>query len=338
MQTPNYHPTTCGSVALVSSIAVPHVLLPLSRPLAPGSRIRVLAPASAPFDADATDRGMAALRERGFDVIAPPSREQYGHLSATDDQRLADLNDALRDPDTSAIVCVRGGYGTLRLLPGVDYAAARAHRPLLVGYSDITALQLALLTRSDLPSLSGPMVAVEWGDIDEQSETLFWDLARGGTSDDLLGPDGDRLTAMRSGTAEGTLIGGNLALVTRLIGTPYLPDLDGAILFFEEVGESPYRLDGMLAQLALSGTLDRIGGLVIGQITEADPRPGRPSLTIEQVLTDHLAHLPIPIASGLVYGHIPVKNTMPIGVRARLDVTDSSARLAILEPVTEPSS
>ncbi len=314
------------------------VSVPLSRPLAPGSRIRVLAPASAPFDADAAEPGIAALRERGFDVVPPPSHEQYGHLSTTDDQRLADLNYALRDPETSAIVCVRGGYGTLRLLPGVDYHAARTHRPLVVGYSDITALQLALLTHAELPSLSGPMVAVEWGDIDDRSEALFWDLARGGTPDNLLGPGGERLTPMRAGKAEGRLIGGNLALITRLIGTPYLPDLDGAILFFEEVGESPYRLDGMLAHLALSGALDRIGGLLIGQITEADPRPGRPSLTIEQVLTDHLAHLPIPIASGLVYGHIPVKNTMPIGVRARLDVTGDAARLAILSPVTESAS
>ncbi len=312
--------------------------MPLSRSLVSGSRIRVLAPASAAFDPGAIERGVAALRERGFDVIPPPRRERYGHLSATDAGRLADLNDALRDPDTSAIVCVRGGYGTLRLLPGVDYDAARANRALVVGYSDITALQLALLTHADLPSLSGPMVAVEWGDIDAESETLFWDLARGGMSSDLLGPGGQRLQPMRAGSAEGTLIGGNLALITRLIGTPYLPDLDGAILFFEEVGESPYRIDGMLAQLALSGALSRIGGLVIGQITEADPQPGRPSLTIEQVLTDHLAHLDIPIASGLVYGHIGIKNTMPIGARARLEVTDDAARLAILEPVTEPTS
>ena len=298
----------------------------------------MLAPASAAFNPGAIERGVTALRERGFDVIAPPDRERYGHLSTADDQRLADLNDALRDPDTSAIVCVRGGYGTLRLLPGVDYDAARANRPLVVGYSDITALQLALLAHADLPSLSGPMVAVEWGDIDEASEALFWDLARGGTPGDLLGPGGERLQPMRQGTAEGTLVGGNLALITKLVGTPYLPDLDGAILFFEEVGESPYRLDGMLAQLALSGALDRIGGIVIGQITEADPQPGRPSLTTEQVLTDHLAHLPIPIASGLIYGHIPVKNTLPIGVRARLDVSGDAARLSILDPVTHRSS
>lgn len=281
---------------------------------------------------------MAALREQGFEVVPPPARELYGHLSANDYYRSADLNDALRDPGTSAIICARGGYGTLRLLPNVDYEAARVNRPLIVGYSDITALQLALLTHSDLPSLSGPMVAVEWGDIDDASEALFWDLARGGTSSDLLGPGGERLTPMRSGSAEGMLVGGNLALITRLIGTPYLPDLDGAILFFEEVGESGYRLDGMLAHLALAGILGRIGGLVVGQITEADPQPGRASLTIEQVLTDHLAHLPIPIASGLIYGHIPVKNTMPIGARARLDVTDESAKLAILEPVTERAS
>jgi muramoyltetrapeptide carboxypeptidase len=298
----------------------------------------VLAPASAPFDPSATDRGVEALRAHGLEVIAPPERARYGHLSATDAERLADLNEALRDPHTDAILCVRGGYGTLRLLKGVDYAAARAHAPLVVGYSDITALQLALLRHADLPSLSGPMVAVEWGNLDAASADLFWKLAQGATVDALLGPAGEQLAPMRPGHAEGRLIGGNLALVTRLLGTPYLPDLDGAILFFEEVGESPYRLDGMLAHLALSGALDRIGGLVVGQITEADPQPGRPSLTTERVLHDHLGGLDIPVATGLVYGHVPVKNTLPIGVRARLEVTADAASLALLEPVTRRAS
>jgi muramoyltetrapeptide carboxypeptidase len=298
----------------------------------------VLAPASAAFSVDAVRAGVEALRARGFDVVAPPERERYGHLSALDAVRLADLNEALRDPDTDAIVCVRGGYGTLRLLPGVDYDAARAHPKLVVGYSDITALQLALLARADLRSISGPMAAVEWATIDAPSEALFTSLARGGTTDDLIGPGGERLAPMRPGSAEGRLIGGNLALVCRLVGTPYLPDLTGAILFFEEVGETPYRLDGMLAQLALAGVLGRLGGVVVGQITDADPQPGRPSLSVDEVLRDHLGSLPIPVATGLVYGHISVKNAVPIGPRARLDVTGSEARLALLEPVTQPAA
>lgn len=309
--------------------------MPLPPALVPGSRVRVLAPASAAFDPAVVERGVAALRARGFDVVAPPERERYGHLSARDALRLGDLNAALRDPDTHAIVCVRGGYGTLRLLPDIDYDAARAHPKLVVGYSDITALQLALLARSELPSVSGPMVAVEWGEIDAPSEALFTDLVRGGTTDDLRGPGGQTLRPVRPGRAEGRLVGGNLALVCRLVGTPFLPDLDGAILFFEEVGEEPYRLDGMLAQLRLAGILDRLGGVVVGQITGDVPTHSRPTLTTADVLRDYLGELPIPVAAGLIYGHIPVKNALPIGVRARLEVTQGAARLALLEPVVQ---
>ena len=302
--------------------------------LRPGDTIAVIAPASAPVSPDRLARGVAYLERLGYRVEAGrPSERPRGYLAASDAVRLHELNSALGRPDVKAIFCVRGGYGTLRLLPDVDYATARRHPKLVVGYSDITALHLALYQKTGVPGLSGPMVAVEWGTLDAASERLFWDLARGATPQPLLGPGGEALQPVRPGSAEGVLLGGNLTLVTRLIGTPYLPDLAGALLFLEETGEAPYRIDGLLAQLKLTGILDRLGGLILGSFTESDPQPGRPTLSLDEVFAHYTRDLAYPVAKGLVYGHVPVKSTIPLGVRARLEVDVRSAALSILEPV-----
>lgn len=303
-------------------------------PLVPGDRILVVAPSSAPRDAARFGAGLDALRRRGFDVqTLRQTFDPHGFLSAPDSVRLDELNAALRDPDARAIFCVRGGYGALRLLPDLDYEAARAHPKLLVGYSDVTALHLALYHRAGWRGLSGPMVAVEWADLDVASEGLFWHLARGGTTDDLLGPQEERLVPLHTGEAEGVLLGGNLSLVSKLIGTPYLPPLDGALLFLEEVGEEPYRLDGLFAHLHLSGVLERLGGLVLGGVTEWEPSEPKPYLPLEEIVAHYARFVNGPVATGLVYGHFPVKNTLPVGVRARLTVSSDTARLALLEGV-----
>ncbi len=303
-------------------------------PLHPGARIGVVAPGSAPRSEGTLRDGIARLEALGYGVLTHRSDfSSYGYLGGPDAVRLDEFNSFLRRDDVSALFCVRGGYGALRLLPGLDYKAARRHPKLLVGYSDVTALHLALYEQAGWVGLSGPMVAVEWGDEDAASERLFWDLARGGTPDPLLGPHGETLEPVCSGEAEGVLIGGNLAVLTKLVGTPYLPALEGVLLFLEEVGEEPYRVDGLLAQLKLAGILDRLGGIVLGAFTEADPKPDRPSLTLDEVFAHYINDLACPVARGLVYGHFPTKNTLPVGVRARLAVDDRTARLSILEPV-----
>jgi len=238
--------------------------------------------------------------------------------------------------DVDAILCLRGGYGAMRILDSIDYEAARERPRLLVGYSDITALQLALYRHAGWRSLSGAMVAVDWPDMDPDSEEQFWLMARGATPAPFTGPGGEPLEGLADGIAEGVLIGGNLSMVVRLLGTGYLPDLEGAILFFEDVGEAPYRIDACLAQLHLAGVLDRLGGVVIGALTEPNPRTDSPTLEMDEVLGDYFSGLPIPVARGLVYGHIARKSTMPIGVRARLRVRGRHAELEVLEPVTGP--
>ena len=310
--------------------------MPLPRPLTPGGRVAVAAPASAALDAADAHAGIAALRARGLRV--EPGRafaQPDGFLSGSDDERADELNDLFARDDLDAVVCLRGGYGVLRLLDRLDYDAARRTRPLVVGYSDITALHLALLAQAGLPGLSGPMVAPDWPALDADTEALFWRLAAGHAPVEIAGPGDDRPFGLRDGEAEGTLVGGNLSLVAALVGTPFLPDLTGAILVVEDVGEAPYRIDGLLARLRLAGILERLGGLVFGLFTGADPLPDRPSLAVDEVLDHYAACVDGPVAAGLTYGHVRRKVTLPVGVRARLTVDGPAARLVALAPVTE---
>ena len=300
-------------------------------PLRPGDRVVVLAPASAPRDLNDFERGLARLREMDYQVeVHFDPREQRGYLAASDTRRLDLLNTCLRRTDVRALLCVRGGYGTLRLLEGVDYAAAQRHPKLLVGYSDITALQWAFYARAGWKSLSGP-VLTEWDRLDEGATHCFQTLAEGGIPD-MLGSDRAALQPLRPGTAEGPLIGGNLSVLTRLLGTPYWPSLDGAVLFLEDVGEAPYRIDRMLAHLALAGVFDTLGGVVLGRFSTASV--DGPTLSLDEVIDDYFGDRPYPVATGLPYGHFMPRATLPIGAHARLHVSETTATLTLLEPVT----
>lgn len=304
--------------------------------ITPGDRIGVVAPASAPLDAARFEAGLERLRQLGFQVeLARPEFSAQGYLAGDDQERAEAFNKMLHRTDISAIFSARGGFGCLRLLDLIDYESARIHPKILVGYSDITALHFALFERAGWHGLSGPMVATDWPDIGMASERLFWDMAAGGWTGELLGPDNERLLGRRSGTAEGFLLGGNLSTITALVGSRYMPSIEGAILFVEDVNEPPYRVDAYFAHLKLSGVLGKLGGLVIGKFTGWEPEKGKPSLTYKDVIDHYTQHVHGPVATGLVYGHVPVKNTMPVGVRALLDVIDTEATLEIHESVTE---
>ena len=309
--------------------------MPLPRPLTPSGRVAVVSPSSAPLDPSDAEAGLRALRQHGLtvetvDVAGGPA----AYLAGTDDARVEALNASLRRDDLDAIVCMRGGYGLLRILDRVDYAAARAHPVLVVGYSDVTALHLAIYAEAGLPGVSGPMLASDWAKgLDSATEADFWRVVGGDAGYDVLGPGGEPLAPLADGEAEGVLLGGNLALVTALLGTPYLPDLSGAILFVEDVGEAPYRIDGMLARLRLAGVLEQLGGLVFGMFTGAEVAEGRPTFSVDEVLAQYAPHVGGPVATGLVYGHVPRKSTLPVGVRARLTCGGGEARLHVLDPV-----
>ncbi|NNF59335.1 MAG: LD-carboxypeptidase [Rhodothermaceae bacterium] len=331
--------TVSARTGAVSCRPLAHRSVPRPRPLTRQSRVAVAAPASAALDPADAEAGLKALRARGLRVetVRPMSPEPFGYLAGNDDARTKELNTLLSRKDLDAIFCLRGGYGVLRLLGTLDYDAARQHPKLVIGYSDITALHLALYARTGLPGLSGPMVAPDWPTLDAASEDQFWALAGGATPVKIIGPKGEALHGMHDGAAEGVLLGGNLTMVAALLGTPYLPDLTGTILFLEDVGEKPYQIDRLLARLHLAGVLERLGGLVFGAFTHAEPSANRPSLSLKDVLAHYARCVPGPVASGLVYGHFPQKSTLPVGVRASLEVSEGNVSLVIVEPVTHSS-
>lgn len=297
------------------------------------STIAIATPASPPRDLAVYEAGIRYLSGLGFNIRqAPLPAPQHGYLSGTDEERASAFNTLLASPDIDAIFCTRGGYGTSRILPLLHYEAARQSPKLLVGYSDITALQLALYANAGWRSLSGPMVAVEWGKMDSRCESQFWHFATATTGFALENVTGAPFTAIQAGEVTGPLLGGNLAVLTRLVGTPYLPDLSGAILFLEDVNESAYKIDAMLSQLKLSGIWENLGGLVLGQFTD-ETHPDHTPAEIDEVFRDYCKNVAFPVASGLRYGHIPVKNSMPVGVRARLRVTSTRTEIHVIEPL-----
>ena len=277
------------------------------------------------------DIGARALESRGYRVrMGEHVRARHGTFAGTDVERVDDLNRFLRDPEVRMIMAVRGGYGCGRLLEGVDFEAARRDPKWVVGYSDLTALQMGLLAKSGLVTVSGPMAGVEFrGTPDPFTEAHFWSLVGGREEGlDLGNPEGEPWIPIRGGCAEGPLVGGCFSLVMSLFGTPYLPALDGAILVLEDIHEHLHRLDRMLVQLRLAGVLDRISGLVLGQFTDCGPaEPGKPALTLPEILGEVLSGLRVPCVRGYAYGHEARKRSLPWGIQARLDVDAGTFRL-----------
>jgi muramoyltetrapeptide carboxypeptidase len=235
-----------------------------------------------------------------------------------------------QDDEVAAIICTRGGYGAPRLLDRVDYELIRRNPKIFVGFSDITALQLAMLARSEAITFSGPMVGAEMArDMDPLTERHFWDLVTGSSQGLGVSVKDPAFKCLQPGLAEGPLIGGCLSLICTLIGTPYLPDLTGAILLVEEVGEAPYRIDRLLMQLRLSGNLQKLNGIIFGHFENCVAGAPNDSLSLEQVVRDLTSDLAIPIVSGVSYGHIDQKLTFPLGAEIELDAEASSIRIDI---------
>jgi muramoyltetrapeptide carboxypeptidase len=282
--------------------------------LAPGDPIRVIAP-SGPVPREAFAAGIEVLRAR-YDVRFDEGvLARAGYLAGPDERRLAELTAALADPDARAIVMARGGYGLLRLLPFIDMGALVSRPRPIVGFSDGTAL-LALAARAGVASIHGPVVT-QLGSLGVGDQgALFERLETPGPSGLCAGLDG-----LIPGRVQGPLIGGNLEMFSRLIGTPYLPDVAGAILFFEDLGERPYRIDRLLAHLDLAGIFSAAAGVLVGDFSGCrEPEATRAdSPTAEEVLVERLGRLPIPVALGGTFGHGTRNRALPYGVMCELD-------------------
>jgi len=310
----------------------------LPQKLQKGDKIGIVTPASPPYGAKRKyfEKGVIYLQQKGFEVVQGRNvHAERGYLAGTDEQRAADISRMFGDPAVRAIFCTRGGYGTPRLLDLIDYETIQKNPKVFAGYSDITALELAILRQTGLVTFSGPMVAVEMGKgMDEFTEQSFWrTITDNRPIGEVLMPTGHELKIYNSGRAEGRLIGGCLSLITPLVGTKYQPNFDDAILIIEDIGEEIYRLDRHLAQLKLAGILNRLAGIVLGQFLEWEPKDENPDpfLTLEEVFADYFSDLNIPIVGNFPYGHGDVKITVPIGTRAILDADES--KLILLDSV-----
>jgi muramoyltetrapeptide carboxypeptidase len=313
---------------------------PLVRPprLARGSRVALVAPAGPLLELDDITRAEALCRALDYEPrTGPRAGGHYGYFSGTDEERLADLNAALRDPAIDAVWCLRGGYGVTRILDGVDFEAlSRRPRPV-IGYSDITALLAAVGRRSGLVSFHGPTARAAMPSFTRRHFEKVLGLAEPPgrleplpTPTDVLLPQAERVVAVCGGRGDGVLAGGNLSLIQCLVGTPWFPDLDGALLVLEDVGEDLYRIDRMLAHLRAIGALSRLAGVLVGRFTRCRRHLDDGSLGVDQVLEHYFAPLHIPVMMGLPIGHIDDQWTIPLGVRARMDAETGTVEL--LEP------
>ena len=291
-------------------------------PLAPGARVALLSPAGPITDRADLARAESNARALGWEpVMFPGALARHGYLAGDDASRAADLNAAIRDPRIDGIWCMRGGYGAMRILDAIDYDALRRSPKAVIGYSDITALHCAIAARCGLVSYHGPNAR---GELTPFSRASL-ERATRQSGDPFAGAA--PLTMCQDGHATGPLAGGNLALLCALIGTPYAPSFDGAILIIEDVSEPLYRIDRMLRQLVLSGALAALAGLCIGSFTErGDERDDAPR-SLDVLFAEAAAHVRGPVASGAPIGHVADQWTLPLGARAEL-----SARGLALAP------
>ena len=292
----------------------------------PGDTVAVVAPAG-PFERAGLEAGIATLGGRyrvRFDERIF-SRARY--LAGDDDRRFAELTNALGDPEIKAVFCARGGYGAMRLLPRLESWAATVGAPMplakpLVGFSDITALH-QWFQSNGLASIHAP-VLTQLGRLPAGTSRRLISLLESTTpAEPLAGAE-----TYVGGTAEGPLLGGNLSVFTQLLGTPFMPDLEGAILMFEDLSEQPYRLDRMWTHLELAGVFRKVKGIVLGQFIGCEPRDG--GFTAAELLRDLAAATGLACAAGFPIGHgDDVNEPVPLGVRVRLDA--DAKRLTFLE-------
>ena len=300
-----------------------------------GDTVAVVAPASG-LTTESFDQAIKNLESLGLKTkVGKSARGVKGFLSATDKERLDDFHAAFADKQISAVWCVRGGYGTSRLLPAIDYNLIAKNPKILIGYSDITALHLAIFQKTGLVTFHGPVAASEYSEYTKYH-----------VENVLMKPSAPHKIALSeynkeqisnlfkpeiitAGKARGRLVGGNLSLLSALAGTPFaLRDMKGKILFIEDVGEQPYRVDRMLTQMRQSLDLRSLAGIALGIFEDCNPR-AEGTQTLSDVLKDRLGDLGIPVFYGFSFGHIRDQFTLPVGIEAEFDT--ATATMTLLE-------
>ncbi len=289
-----------------------------------GDAVALVSPAG-PVAAAKVESAAQVLQSWGLKPrIYPHALDTHSFYAGTDEHRLADFNAALADPDIRAIFCNRGGYGAQRIVQGLDFDAVRRDPKLVIGFSDITAIHEALWVQTRLATIHGPVAAqFERGGVFTSS---VWHATMSTESVRVTADAAEPTFSVRTaGAAEGVLLGGNLCMLSTSVGTPFMPDLSGAILLIEEVNEAAYRVDRMLTQLLNSGALNGVVGIALGQFTE--PRTSG-AVTPSDVLMERLSGLGVPLLGGLPIGHGDINYAVPLGTQASLDADSGTLLVA----------
>ena len=327
-----------GALTSTAAAAVrPNNVLKPKR-LRPGDTVGLVAPASSSLEDEGTRYSIDLVRSLGFEVKQGAhifDRQQY--LAGEDRARADDVNAMFADDEVDAIFCLRGGYGTPRMLPYLDYELIRNKPKILLGMSDITGILTAIHTKTGVVGFHGPNASSNFS---EYSLSEFKKVLMQPTPTALIGAAppyesgegnierSNRVTHIRGGVAQGRLIGGNLTLVSILMGTEFEPDFRDRIVFLEDVHEAPYRIDRMLTQLLLAGKLQQAAGIVFGKFTDTETEGN--TFSLEEVLRDRTADLDVPVIRGLMIGHVSEQTVVPIGIEAELD--GDAGTLRLLEP------
>lgn len=302
--------------------------------LKPGDTIGIIAPASNAEKPADLEEAKTTLEALGFKtVFGRHAADKFGYLAGTDKDRADDVNDMFHRKDVDGIIALRGGWGCLRMIPYLNYAMIRRHPKVLMGYSDITTILNAVYLRSGIVTFHGPVALSTYNEYTNEylKKAVFTPKPVGRIEQPPAGSgekDETAIVSLGKGRGTGPLVGGNLSLIVTMLGTPYEIDLRGKVLFLEEVGEEPYRVDRMLTHLWLTGRLQKLAGLVIGKFTKCEPKKIDPeyptSFTVDEIFQQRIAPLGIPAIAGVMIGHIKNKLTMPIGARATVDAENKT--------------
>ena len=314
---------------------------PLLKParLKPGSVVGIVSPGGANFVREELDIVLDAVR--GLQLVprlAPHLLDRYGYLAGKDRDRAADINQFFAEREVAAILPIRGGWGSSRILPYLDYKLIRQNPKIIVGFSDITALLVAIYAQTNLVTFHGPNGLTGWRQQQTEyfrrvlfaAEAVKFQNLKDSDDESRLMSVKNRIQTITPGRSRGKLIGGNLSVFSGIIGSPYMPDLRGAILFLEEVGENIYRIDRWMTHLKLAGVFDRLAGFIFGQCPNCSPDADYGSLTLEEVVWGNIQPLGIPAYYGAAIGHIETILTLPIGMDVEMDATTGTIQM--LEP------
>ena len=304
-----------------------------------GDTIGIVSPASAIFESEPYEIARESFEALGLKVkFGRNVKNRFGHLAGTDEERAEELNEMFRDKSVKAIIALRGGSGAARILDKLDYEAIKQNPKIFIGYSDITALHLAIFEKTRLVTFHGPVAVSTWNSfsVDYLKRLLFEKEAiiykNPSAKGDELTQTKNRIRTITEGTVKGKLLGGNLSVLTGIMGSEYFPqDWTGKILYLEDIGEKIYAVDRMMTQLQLGGVLNEISGFVFGKCSDCDPGgSGYGSLTLEEVIDHYIKPLNIPAYSGAMIGHIDDNVTIPNGIEAELNA--SNGTIELMEP------